>query len=108
MAKLFDPLGFIAPFVIRAKIIMQKLWLLGNDWDSEIEHNIKDDILKLLTERNQLDGLLFPRCLQLNCDVRTTTLHIFVDASEDAYGAVLYYVSTYNNGDISKNAKSHS
>ena len=25
-AKLFDPLGWLAPFVIRAKILMQSLW----------------------------------------------------------------------------------
>ena len=32
IATLFDPLGFLSPFVIRAKILMQKAWICGVDW----------------------------------------------------------------------------
>ena len=33
-AKVFDPLGWLAPIVAKAKICMQSMWLLGKDWDS--------------------------------------------------------------------------
>ncbi|XP_075162759.1 uncharacterized protein LOC142235390 [Haematobia irritans] len=33
VAQLFDPAGWIAPVVIRSKILMQQLWLEGLDWD---------------------------------------------------------------------------
>jgi hypothetical protein len=36
VAKLYDPLGWAAPVVITAKILLQELWLLKNDWDAPI------------------------------------------------------------------------
>ena len=33
IAKLFDPLGFLAPFIIHAKILLQEIWAAGMDWD---------------------------------------------------------------------------
>lgn len=29
VARLFDPLGFLAPYVVRAKILLQKVWTSG-------------------------------------------------------------------------------
>jgi len=36
ITKLYDPLGCAAPVVIAAKILLQELWLLKNDWDAPI------------------------------------------------------------------------
>jgi hypothetical protein len=36
VAKLYDPLGWAAPVVITAKILLQELWLLKSDWDAPI------------------------------------------------------------------------
>lgn len=36
IAFLFDPLGFLAPFVVRAKILLQKVWQLGMTWDDPL------------------------------------------------------------------------
>jgi hypothetical protein len=33
IASLFDPLGFLAPFLVRAKILLQRIWQLGLTWD---------------------------------------------------------------------------
>lgn len=33
IAKILDPVGWLAPVVVTAKILHQKLWLLGLDWD---------------------------------------------------------------------------
>ena len=32
VASLFDPLGFLAPVILTAKIILQKIWREGFDW----------------------------------------------------------------------------
>ena len=33
IASLFDPIGFLAPFLVRAKILLQQVWQCGIDWD---------------------------------------------------------------------------
>ena len=35
-ARIYDPLGAVAGFLIRAKIGMQKLWLAGLQWDEKL------------------------------------------------------------------------
>ena len=36
VSKVFDPLGFVSPFVLRAKILLQELWTQGIGWDDPI------------------------------------------------------------------------
>ncbi|CAL1261368.1 unnamed protein product [Larinioides sclopetarius] len=33
---IFDPIGILGPFVIKLKCLLQELWTLGVDWDSEL------------------------------------------------------------------------
>ena len=33
VARVFDPLGILAPFVIKLKILLQNLWKSGISWD---------------------------------------------------------------------------
>ncbi|XP_055622725.1 uncharacterized protein LOC129766235 [Toxorhynchites rutilus septentrionalis] len=40
IAQLFDPLGFISPVIVQAKILMQYLWLLALEWDTEVPPEI--------------------------------------------------------------------
>ena len=35
-SKLFDPLGFAAPYVLQAKCLFQELWTLDLGWDDEV------------------------------------------------------------------------
>ena len=65
IATLFDPLGFIAPYIIREKMIMQELWLQGLDWNDPLEEDLKHMVwcneLEQISEINKI-----PRCLQMN------------------------------------------
>ena len=36
IATLFDPIGFLAPYTIRAKILLQDMWTAGMEWDEEL------------------------------------------------------------------------
>lgn len=36
VAQIFDPMGWLAPAVITAKIFLQSLWLLKCDWDDKL------------------------------------------------------------------------
>lgn len=90
IAKLYDPLGWVAPSVIIAKILIQKLWIAGLDWDEEVT-------TKMLIEWNTyLDGLSLlsqvkiPRWLGTKSDDTLVELHGFSDASKAAYAAAVY------------------
>ena len=40
IARIFDPLGLISPFVMFCKILFQEIWLLGLNWDEELPIDI--------------------------------------------------------------------
>ena len=39
IAMLFDPMGFLAPYVIRAKILLQDMWTSGLDRDDLLDQS---------------------------------------------------------------------
>ena len=41
IASLYDPLQFLAPFAVRAKILMQEIWTAGLDWDDALPCHLK-------------------------------------------------------------------
>lgn len=75
-ARIYDPIGFAAAFIIRAKIGMQLLWQLGLD--------------SLFQEMKELDNVSFGRSLSTDNAVDPPMLCVFADASQDAFGACAY------------------
>ena len=47
VAKLFDPLGFLSPVIVIAKLILQDLWQLAIQWDESLRTSI---LVGLLSE----------------------------------------------------------
>ncbi|XP_033111304.1 uncharacterized protein LOC117112338 [Anneissia japonica] len=89
IASLFDPLGFISPIVIRAKITMQDIWASGLSLDEPLSNEIENKVKYWLADLDELSKIKVERCLQPINDGRVA-LHVFVDTSEDAYAAVVY------------------
>ncbi|XP_074029231.1 uncharacterized protein [Leptinotarsa decemlineata] len=90
--SLYDPLGLLAHYVIRAKILLQDIWRSGIGWDDEITHNQNIKCEKWIDVFSKIEDLKIPRCYALNFiydfDLQ---LHIFCDASEQAFSAVGYF-----------------
>ena len=103
VTKVFDPLGFVSPFVLRAKILLQELWTRGIGWDDPITAETHRHAHNWLNELEDLQTVKIPRCLQNSSDVKLVTIHTFVDASKDAYGAVSYLRSEHLDGCINVN-----
>lgn len=89
-ARLFDPLGWLAPAVVRAKILFQSTWLQGIGWDTLLD----DDNARLWRvfqeSLPELERIQIPRHLPLRPTGSVSQLHGFADASERAYAAVIY------------------
>ena len=37
LASIFDPVGFVAPFLVTEKMFLQELWRLKVDWDVTLQ-----------------------------------------------------------------------
>ena len=103
IANLFDPIGFLAQFTIRAKILLQEMWTAGLEWNQDFNEPLTSSARAWFDELKDLK-VRIPRCLmEKSRPVDTVTLHTFVDASEAAYGAVVYARYCYKDGAISTN-----
>lgn len=100
IATLFDPLGFLAPFIIRGKMILQEIWTCGCGWDDELPDDIRKKSEIWLAEFQDLSNIEVPRSFGFDSSVQSTTLHTFVDASQEAYGAVVYVRNVHKDGEI--------
>lgn len=98
IASIFDPLGLIQPFIIQAKILMQKLWLLQIEWDEELPENEKKEFIKFVEDLKNLTDLQIPRCVTIP-EYKSIELHGFADSSIVAYGACLYVRCVYESGE---------
>ena len=90
VAQIYDPVGFAAAFLVRAKIGMQELWQTGVDWDDKPPPTVHYKWLELFKETKELNKITFQRSL---CTVNATELPmlcIFSDVSQDAFGACAY------------------
>ena len=101
LASVFDPLGLLAPFVVRAKIGLQMCWRQGLDWDQLMPADLYKSWKNWMEELQELQ-LRLPRCfLQVKTAVKEKSVHIFADASEQAYGAVAYLRVVYEDNTTS-------
>ena len=59
-SSLYDPMGFVAPVVLTAKKLLQKLCKLG--WDEEIPEEVKTEWIQWLTDLQYLSNISISRC----------------------------------------------
>ncbi|XP_052750251.1 uncharacterized protein LOC113514398 [Galleria mellonella] len=100
VAKLFDPMGWLAPVIIIGKIFLQKLWLTGIAWDQDVPSEILHDWLKFKEELPSLSNITVERWLHTTSTNTKLELFGFSDASTVAYGAVVYARVTDSDGKI--------
>ena len=91
---MYDPLGWVLPLVMRARIFLRKLWLKAYEWDTPIPKELADDWISIREELNGMNEFRLPRAYAGNGVEGATKLqlHAFCDASKEAYGVVVYLV----------------
>lgn len=92
IAKTFDVLGWFAPVVIKAKILLQRLWEEGLGWDDAVPPALEQAWLEWRQELRLLVDKHIPRCYYpKSVKIGYRQLHGFSDASEEAYAGVVYF-----------------
>ncbi|XP_071577334.1 uncharacterized protein, partial [Temnothorax nylanderi] len=89
-ACLVDPLGWLAPVVVRAKILIQSLWLQRIEWDQPLCPEDHRAWQLFRRELPLLEKLRVPRWLNTGGENLRMEIHGFADASERAIAAVAY------------------
>ncbi|XP_055709929.1 uncharacterized protein LOC129805799 [Phlebotomus papatasi] len=102
-ARIYDPLGLLAPLTVTAKILFQSLWKLKADWDTELNENIQaqwkqyqENVVNVTTQ------MTIPRQISDSLFVMTQVQLIgFSDASEKAIAACVYARTIDSDGRVS-------
>ncbi|XP_070168305.1 uncharacterized protein [Polyergus mexicanus] len=89
VVQLFDPLGFLSPVIIRAKTLLQELWLEKVGWDDCLSPQLRDWWTHFRSELSDLTSITIPRWMSLTPSA-TVELHGFSDASQLAMAAAVY------------------
>ena len=89
----YDPLGLLVPFTMKAKVLMQNLWMneakhLG--WDDRLPSEVCEKWINYFTEMFNIEKLAFDRCVRPKTAKGDPLLVLFSDASEEAYGSCSY------------------
>ena len=100
--SIFDPLGFIAPFTMKAKLLLQTLCRKKVTWDAVhgmLLHGMHDGSAihraqweRWIADLADLENVHVNRCFKPDDfgKVETVELHVFSDASRVGYAAVAY------------------
>ncbi|GFS56081.1 integrase catalytic domain-containing protein [Trichonephila clavipes] len=96
IAKLYDPLGFSGPVIAKAKVFLQQLWQCKLDWDDVLPNSIANEWREFVTTLKCIEEVKINRFIMAD-NVRIV-LQGFADASEAAYGAVVYLQCFLHNG----------
>ncbi len=97
--SLFDPLGLIAHYTIRVKILIQDIWKTKTDWDEEINDACWSKWKCWISQLMDVNNIFLPRCYSPKMpQAKEINLHIFTDSSEQAYSMVAYIQVVYETG----------
>ncbi|GFW55680.1 uncharacterized protein TNCV_120641 [Trichonephila clavipes] len=89
VAKIFDPLGWLAPSVVISKIFLQELWSHHLSWDEELPDSLARQWRTFQEQLPLLTNIKIPRCILISQAI-DVQVHGFCDSSEKAYCAVIY------------------
>ncbi|XP_031560795.1 uncharacterized protein LOC116296835, partial [Actinia tenebrosa] len=70
-SRIFDPLGLISPFTVRVKILFQKLWRKGLEWDESLDSDTESQWSSWKTELQQVTNIAIPRCFSEGLNSRS-------------------------------------
>lgn len=99
--SVFDPLGFLSPFLNRSKILMQRVWVSGIGWDCELNEEEYLIWKGWVQDLSDIKLCRIPRWyIKSQNKVTETQLHIFCDASLKAFSAVAYWRLSFSDGSL--------
>ncbi|KAL0870126.1 hypothetical protein ABMA27_006280 [Loxostege sticticalis] len=100
LMKIFDPLGLLTPIIVKGRVIFQKTWKMGVDWDQELPASLILEWKAWFAELSKLKLGSIPRHYLDGRHAESGELHVFGDASEIAYACVAYWRFNCSDGGV--------
>lgn len=97
LSKLYDPLGWLSPVTTKGKLIFQQAWMSSTNWDDGLPENIQKNWERFEQDKQKIQNITIPRWM--GDTTQSVELHGFCDASEKAYGCVIYCRSSNQKGE---------
>jgi hypothetical protein len=103
ISSIYDPLGFLSPVVMTAKILMQDIWRCGADWDDTLPPRLLETWKAWASSLSIISSIKIPRCFRKQVTPIDYELHVFTDASEAGFGACVYIRADYGEDSFALN-----
>lgn len=99
VSRFYDPLGFVSPIIVKAKVIMQKLWFENIGWNDKPSDKLTTEWLQFSENLAKMKPIYLDRHIPVVEKSSVVQLIGFADASATAgYGCCLYLRITTNQG----------
>ena len=91
-AFLYDPLGLATPVSLSSKLLLRDLWSAGLEWDEPLPPPLTARWSLIAGQLASLTSptFQFQRCIGPTSTTSDIQLHIFTDASKQAYATAVY------------------
>ena len=89
--SVYDPIGFLAGWHLRGRLVLQQLWDYKLDWDDGITSDINAEWQSWTQELRRICDVQLARHVFQGHLIREVDLHGFCDASERGFAAVLFF-----------------
>ena len=99
--SVYDQVGWISPVIVCGKLFIQQLWKKNVQWDELLPSRDAEDWRSYIDKLRFVSDVTIPRWIGLDPYALHSELYGFCDASERAYGAVIYLRVVGNSGRIS-------
>nr|XP_015830265.2 uncharacterized protein LOC107395402 [Nothobranchius furzeri] len=92
VASVYDPLGFLSPYTLIGKQVLQEMCKSGVGWDEPVPSALETKWKAWLCDLENLRKVEIPRCLfpENLGKIKRVELHHFSDASSSGYGQCSY------------------
>ncbi|XP_068206195.1 uncharacterized protein [Palaemon carinicauda] len=87
---IYDPIGLISPVTILGKLFIRNLWMMDQSWDSRLSEELTRELGAILKKYKGLENIKVPQNAHQG---HQAALHVFVDASKQAFGVASYVVT---------------
>ena len=97
IASIYDPLGFLNPFVLKLKELFQRTCIANIPWDQTLDDELLSDWNMILEDLMICYEIKLPR---FHGCTKSVELHGFCDASLTGFGCCIYVRFVDENGEV--------